>query len=429
MAGEEKQHPEQDATPERNHVSHHIDHGESLEVVQVVGEVRDSEDGPRDADGASGGQPLSEDRVDGGCSDGEVERTDIPDQVFVVGAVDGYPHQTQTGEGGVERLGKGYGPDPDEEPEGSADGQHDAARNGVHTYYDEVASQFVRSDEKVLLDERRHLLNLAFRMLGTFADAEDAVQETYARWYRLTDDERAEVSNPAAWLTRVASRVCLDALKSARARREQYVGEWLPEPVPEQSGDPLDRVTLDDTVSTALLIVLDTLTPAERVAFVLHDVFAMPFTDIAEVVGRSADACRQLATSARRRIRERRPEPVTRENHDAVVRAFADACRNGDLATLAAILDPDVVLRSDGGGFVSAARNPVMGASNVGRFLLGIVAKQLDLDVEESQTADGTALTFWRDGRIGGVVTLRVVGETVADVWIMMNPEKLSLWR
>jgi len=280
-----------------------------------------------------------------------------------------------------------------------------------------------------VMAERRHLVNLAFRMLGTFADAEDVVQETYARWYRLTDDERAAIDVPAAWLTRVASRICLDVLGSARARREKYVGEWLPEPVPASDDDPLDRVTLDDSVSTALLVVLETLTPAERVAFVLHDVFGMPFGEVAEVVGRSAAACRQLATSARRRIRERRPEPVARESHDAVVRAFADACRSGDLVRLAAVLDPDVVLRSDGGGNVSAARNPVTGASNVGRFLLGIVSKNPDMQVVETETADGASLTFWRDGSIGGVVTLHVVGETVADVWIMLNPEKLTLWR
>ena len=279
-----------------------------------------------------------------------------------------------------------------------------------------------------VMTERRHLVNLAFRMLGTFADAEDVVQETYARWYRLSDDERAAIDVPAAWLTRVASRICLDVLGSARARRERYVGEWLPEPVPAGDDDPLDRVTLDDSVSTALLIVLDTLTPAERVAFVLHDVFGMPFGEVAEVVGRSAAACRQLATSARRRIRERRPQPVAREEHDAVVRAFAEACGSGDLARLAAVLDPDVVLRSDGGGHVSAARNPVRGATNVGRFLLGIAAKNPGLEVAETRTADGASLAFWRDGRLGGVITLRVVGETVADVWIMMNPEKLTLW-
>ena len=165
-----------------------------------------------------------------------------------------------------------------------------------------------------VIGERRHLVSLCFRMLGTVADAEDAVQETYARWYRLDPTERDAVANPVAWLTRVASRVCLDALGSARARRERYVGPWLPEPVPAGAlaepiggtgappADPLDRVTLDETVSTALLLVLESMTPAERVAFVLHDVFAVPFDEIAETVGRTPAACRQLAASGRRRI-------------------------------------------------------------------------------------------------------------------------------
>ncbi|WP_374315895.1 sigma factor, partial [Microbacterium sp.] len=149
-------------------------------------------------------------------------------------------------------------------------------------------------DVEVLEGERRNLLALAYRMLGTVTDAEDAVQETYVRWYRLTPDERAEIRNPGAWLTRVASRVCLDVLGSARVRRERYVGEWLPEPVPGESPiaasaplDPLDRVTIDDSVSTALLVVLESLSPAERVAFVLHDVFGVPFAEIAETVGRT----------------------------------------------------------------------------------------------------------------------------------------------
>ncbi|MER6940954.1 sigma factor, partial [Nocardioides sp. NPDC000441] len=147
--------------------------------------------------------------------------------------------------------------------------------------------------------ERRRLIALAYRLLGTVEEAEDAVQETYLRWYRLSDDERAAIDNPSGWLSRVTSRVCLDVLKSARSRRERYVGPWLPEPVrpgflaaPE---DPADRATLDDTVSTALLVVLDAMTPAERVAFVLHDIFAVPFGDIAGVVGRSPAAVRQLA--------------------------------------------------------------------------------------------------------------------------------------
>jgi RNA polymerase sigma-70 factor (ECF subfamily) len=155
--------------------------------------------------------------------------------------------------------------------------------------------------------ERGALLGLCYRMLGTVADAEDAVQETYVRWLRLSDEERTAIRNPGAWLTRVAGRVCLDMLGSARARRERYVGEWLPEPVPGDSPlaasvpvDPIDRVTLDDSVSMALLVLLESLTPAERVAFVLHDVFAVPFGEIAETVGRSPEAVRQLASQARR---------------------------------------------------------------------------------------------------------------------------------
>src|SRR6478735_7363948 len=193
-----------------------------------------------------------------------------------------------------------------------------------------------RTDE--VEGERRALLGLCYRMLGTVADAEDAVQETYVRWLRLSDAERAAIRNPGAWLTRVAGRVCLDMLGSARARRERYVGEWLPEPVPGESPiaasvalDPLDRVSLDESVSTALLVVLESLTPAERVAFVLHDVFGMPFAEIAETVGRTPDAARQLASQARRRVRERRAGAATRSEHDAVAQAFATATATGDL--------------------------------------------------------------------------------------------------
>jgi RNA polymerase sigma factor (sigma-70 family) len=163
--------------------------------------------------------------------------------------------------------------------------------------------------DTALIGERRHLLSLAFRMLGTVVEAEDAVQETYVRWYRMDQAERDQVQVPRAWLTRVASRICLDMLGSARGRRERYVGPWLPEPVPtsaftETGPDPLDQVTLDDSVNTAFLVVLEAMTPAERVAFVLHDVFAVPFPEIAQIVGRTPAACRQLAASARARVRK-----------------------------------------------------------------------------------------------------------------------------
>lgn len=285
--------------------------------------------------------------------------------------------------------------------------------------------------------ERRHLVSLAFRMLGTIAEAEDAVQETYVRWYRLSDQERASIASPRAWLTRAASRICLDMLGSARARRESYVGEWLPEPVPvsafaapreTDARDPLDRVSLDESVSSALLTVLESMTPAERVVFVLHEVFAMPFREVSEVVGRTDAACRQLAASARRRVQSAAARRVSREEHDRVVWAFAAAAQSGRLDGLVAVLDPEVVLRSDGGGRVSAARRPVIGADRVARFLLGIANKRPEVKLEPQQTPDGLGFAMWLDARVIGVVTLEVSEGSVREVRLVLNPEKLSLW-
>src|SRR5215813_8754228 len=166
----------------------------------------------------------------------------------------------------------------------------------------------------VIMSERRQLINLAYRLLGSLAEAEDAVQETYARWYAMTRQQQEAIESPGAWLTTVASRICLNLLGSARARRERYVGEWIPEPVPERTewisgrpggatADPADRVTLDESVGMAFLVVLESLSPAERVAFILHDVFRYSFAEVAGIVGCTPAACRQLASSARRRIR------------------------------------------------------------------------------------------------------------------------------
>ncbi|WP_438354210.1 RNA polymerase sigma factor SigJ [Microbacterium sp. CJ88] len=284
--------------------------------------------------------------------------------------------------------------------------------------------------------ERRQLLGMAYRMLGTVADAEDAVQETYIRWYRLPDAERAAILAPGAWLSRVTARVCLDMLGSARARRERYVGDWLPEPVPSgampatsaPAVDPLERVTLDESVSMALLVVLEALTPAERVAFVLHDVFGMPFAEVADTVGRTIEATRQLASSARRHVREQRRAAASRERHDDLVRAFAAACATGDLVALTTVLDPSVVLRSDGGGHVSAARRPVHGADRVARFLLGIVQKRPDVEIAPVETSDGLSFVIRAAGVVDTVLMLGVAGEQVTDVWMMRNPEKLTLW-
>ncbi|MEV7992738.1 RNA polymerase sigma factor SigJ [Streptomyces sp. NPDC086077] len=294
-----------------------------------------------------------------------------------------------------------------------------------------------------VMAERHRLLSLAFRMMGTLADAEDVVQETYVRWYRLEPEERDKIAVPAAWLIRVASRISLDLLGSARARRETYVGQWLPEPVPADlfadtakvplnssrlAADPLERVTLDDAVSMALLTVLEAMTPAERVTFVLHDVFGVPFDEIAGVVGRSAAATRQLATSARRHVRRGRRAQVSPRQHDEVVRAFRDATAGGDIEDLLRVLAPDVELRVDGGGFVNAAPQVIRGSDHVARWLMGVMRKQPALRLERRDTADGLGYILRNEGRRYGMVTFEVSDECVTNVWLMLNPMKLTNW-
>ncbi|MEV6665074.1 RNA polymerase sigma factor SigJ [Streptomyces nigra] len=305
----------------------------------------------------------------------------------------------------------------------------------------------VERDESRALDavmtERHRLLSLAFRMMGTLADAEDVVQETYVRWYRLEPEERDRIATPAAWLMRVASRISLDLLGSARARRETYVGQWLPEPVPADlfagtakapldsghpAADPLERVTLDDAVSMALLTVLEAMTPAERVTFVLHDVFSVPFDEIAGVVGRSPAAARQLATSARRHVRRGRRAQVSPHQHDEVVRAFHDATVGGNIEDLLRLLAPDVELRVDGGGFVNAAPRVIRGSDHVARWFMGVMREQPALRLERRDTADGLGYILRSGGDRYGMMTFDVSAECVTNVWLMLNPMKLTNW-
>ena len=212
-----------------------------------------------------------------------------------------------------------------------------------------------------IMSERRQLINLAYRLLGSLAEAEDVVQETYARWYAMSRQQQEAIESPGAWLTTVASRICLDLLGSARARRERYVGEWIPEPLPEpyasgsgRSGgaaaDPADRVTLDESVNMAFLVVLESMTPAERVAFILHDVFRYSFAEVAEIVGRTPAACRQLASSARRRIRASAGARDPAARQAGIVRDFKQAWEAKDIDALIGLLDPDATAIADGGG-------------------------------------------------------------------------------
>ncbi len=210
--------------------------------------------------------------------------------------------------------------------------------------------------------QRPHLRAVAYRMLGSISEAEDAVQEA---WVRLDRSDPGGTDDLRGWLTVVVGRICLDVLRTRRSRRETYAGTWLPEPVVTAPTDesPEHEAVLADSVGLALLVVLETLTPAERLAFVLHDIFAVPFEEIAEVVGRSPAAARQLASRARRRVREGAPSPdADLAVQRRVVDAFLAAARSGDFDALLRVLDPDVVIRFDGGGAGLLARPTIVGA-------------------------------------------------------------------
>ena len=285
-----------------------------------------------------------------------------------------------------------------------------------------------------IMSERRQLINLAYRLLGSLADAEDVVQETYARWYAMSRQQQDAIENPGAWLTTVASRICLDLLGSARVRRERYVGEWIPEPLPERAewvdgtADPADRVTLDESVSIAFLVVLEAMTPAERVAFVLHDVFRYSFAEVAEIVGRTPAACRQLASSARRRIRAERPPVTPAARHADVVRELKRAWEAKDIAALMSVLDPDVTTIADGGGLVAAALHPMTGGEDIARYMVDLAERAPELTLLERTVNGQPGLVAQVEGVIVTVFAFDVADDRVTRIWAVRNPEKLRTW-
>jgi len=291
----------------------------------------------------------------------------------------------------------------------------------------------------VIMSERRQLINLAYRLLGSLADAEDVVQETYARWYAMSREQQDAIETPGAWLTRVASRICLDLLGSARARRESYVGEWIPEPVPDRmewttvrsgatTADPADRVTLDESVTMAAMVVLDSMTPAERVAFILHDVFRYPFTEVAEIVGRTPAACRQLATSARRRVTTAQAPAMPAARRASIVRDFKRAWEAKDIGALIGILDPEVTAVGDGGGLASALPYPVHGGEVVARFFAELADGLEGVTLLERTVNGQPGLVGILDGVTGLVMAFGIVDDRIRNIWAVRNPEKLRPW-
>jgi RNA polymerase sigma factor (sigma-70 family) len=290
-----------------------------------------------------------------------------------------------------------------------------------------------------IMGERRRLINLAYRLLGSLADSEDVVQETYARWYAMSAREQQAIESPGAWLVTVASRICLNLLGSARARRETYVGDWIPEPLPEptewitgrSSGvDPVDRVTLDESVTMAFLVVLDSMTPAERIAFVLHDVFRYPFGEVAEIVGRTPAACRQLASSARRRIRTAQTPAAPSAGQAGIVRQFKTAWEAKDIDALISLLDPEATATADGGGLAVTHLHPIMGGEQIARAYAEIARVSGDRTTFLECTVNGLpGLVAKQDGDIATVFAFEIAGGRIRHIWAVRNPEKLRPWR
>ena len=279
---------------------------------------------------------------------------------------------------------------------------------------------------------RRRLRGLAYRMLGSLAEADDAVQDAYLRWH---DADRDAVADPRAFLTTTTARICLDVLRSARARREAYVGPWLPEPVVDTSALAPDTQTeLAEDLSIALLLAFERLSPLERAAFLLHDVFDCSFAEVATALDRSEAACRQLAARARAHVREARPRsvpaacPPENAGHARLVAAFVDAARSGDLNALRELLTDDVRYIRDGGGKAAAARHVVEGADRTAHVVIAAT---------KAGSAEGTVLHFGLVNGIPGIivyapdgsaqsVALEIDGDRIRAIYIVRNPDKLG---
>ncbi len=272
---------------------------------------------------------------------------------------------------------------------------------------------------------RAYVFSIAYRMLGSVMDAEDMVQETFLHWRKV---DQAGVESPKAYLATIVTRLCIDYLRSARVQRETYVGPWLPEPLIIESGPSAEGMTaLSDSLSTAFLILLESLTPTERAAFLLREVFAYDYAEVAEIIEKSEANVRQIVRRARQHIQERRPrfEPSSTDQ-TALLEQFMLACVAGDMSGLMALLAEDVAQYSDGGGKVHAARRPIFGAEKVAQFLLGITRQApADASVQIGQANGQPALFIFEGGQLFGVMTMDVVNGRIQNIYSVVNPDKL----
>ena len=276
---------------------------------------------------------------------------------------------------------------------------------------------------------RGRLMGLAYRMLGSMADAEDVLQDAYLRY---ADVDKDTVRSESAYLVTLVTRLCLDRLKSARAKREVYVGPWLPEPAPNADDlSPQTALELADDLSFALLLTLERLSGPERAAFLLHDVFDTPYADIAAALGKSEAACRQLATRARKAIKqEREGRSSSPDQHQELLQRFVEAASSGDVDKLQALLTEDAVSYSDGGGVRLAALNPVIGAQNVARFFVGILkkaeARQENIEISFATINGQPGMLTYADGVLDNAIGIDVADGKIAVIYAVRNPEKLG---
>lgn len=276
-----------------------------------------------------------------------------------------------------------------------------------------------------LAPHRGKLLGLAYRMLGSRADAEDVLQDAFLRFANADD-----VRNEEAFLVTTVTRLCLDRLKSARATREIYVGPWLPEPVADAEAlSPEAQTELADDLSFAFLLALERLSPPERAAFLLHDVFDAPFNEVALVLDKSEAACRQLASRARRAVRDARPAaPAPVDKHAALLAAFMAAVASGDVSQLTALLRADAIAISDGGGVKLAALNVIHGADKVARFFVGLGRKAAEANFHYEPRAINGGLGFliYLDGELDQTLSIATNEDKITAIYLVRNPQKLS---